>query len=465
MKYLFIILAGLFLFGCSDSSNEEAEKQSGVNGNEFSVSESKIRIDDKGGVRTIVITNPKNERWTLFNIPEWCHLDKVSSKWNEEIKITISSNNTCLTRIANIRCKREFRIDGEPPYSFIEGDLFSIYQEGKILTLELSTAGSLHTVYEKKLKSLGIQNKDALYIQKIAIVGKVDYQDLRKLRGLYLSYIDISKVEILEGKRELNNGKLIISPANIIDEELFNGFSFKTIILPNILSIGRESFSSCSQLETIKIPESVTYIGESAFQYCRNMQSIELPNSIAGIELRTFSDCESLKNIVIPSSVISIGHESFKGCSSLINISLPNSVNNIGEMVFRGCSALNNVTLPNIIDVIPDQMFYECSNLKSITLPDNISKIGKDSFNGCIKMEEITIPSKVTEIGSNAFSHVPLNSVYLKSSIPPTVDNSDSKGSFDDKYIGVCKLYIPNGSISKYKSFNYWNKFGYIIEE
>lgn len=46
MKNIFIILAGLFLFGCSHINNEEAEEKSGVNGDEFSVSESKIKIDD-----------------------------------------------------------------------------------------------------------------------------------------------------------------------------------------------------------------------------------------------------------------------------------------------------------------------------------------------------------------------------------------------------------------------------------
>ena len=84
--------------------------------------------------------------------------------------------------------------------------------------------------------------------------------------------------------------------------------------------IGNGTFSGCSSLTSIAIPDGVTSIGESAF-----------------------SGCHSLTDIVIPDSVTSIGKSAFSGCSSLTSITIPDSVTRIGTGVFRGCSNLKKI--------------------------------------------------------------------------------------------------------------------------
>ena len=59
--------------------------------------------------------------------------------------------------------------------------------------------------------------------------------------------------------------------------------------------------------------------------------------------LSSFSSCTNLKSITIPNSVTTIGDSAFSSCSSLTSISIPNSVATIGSSAFSGCSNLTSV--------------------------------------------------------------------------------------------------------------------------
>ena len=60
-------------------------------------------------------------------------------------------------------------------------------------------------------------------------------------------------------------------------------------------------FSKCSSLQNINLPESLTGIGESAFFFnCVNLNNVTIPNSISIIASSTFSGCSSLSTIKLP---------------------------------------------------------------------------------------------------------------------------------------------------------------------
>ena len=115
-------------------------------------------------------------------------------------------------------------------------------------------------------------------------------------------------------------------------------------IADSVVSIGEGVFSECDSLTNITVPQSVTYIGVNAFNSCTNLSSITLStNNITSIRSHTFSGCSELSSIVIPDGVTSIQSGAFFNCTKLTSITIPSSVTSIGSNVFTGCTSLNDI--------------------------------------------------------------------------------------------------------------------------
>ena len=67
----------------------------------------------------------------------------------------------------------------------------------------------------------------------------------------------------------------------------------------SVTSIGDYAFNSCSNLQSVTIPNSVTSIGNSAFEYCSSLQSVTIPNSVTSIGNNAFQFCYDLQSVTI----------------------------------------------------------------------------------------------------------------------------------------------------------------------
>ena len=125
--------------------------------------------------------------------------------------------------------------------------------------------------------------------------------------------------------------------------------SLKTVLLNTTLqTIGRAAFGTCSLLERITIPSTVTEISVNAFYNCRRLREVELHEGIQTIGTGAFEECSSLQCITIPHTVTEIGRRAFEDCGNLREVDLHEGIQKIESEAFRNCTSLEKFNIPNL---------------------------------------------------------------------------------------------------------------------
>ena len=271
--------------------------------------------------------------------------------------------------------------------------------------------------------------------------AEVTYQGLNSYSGFY--YSDYS-------------GSVVI-PGNIT----YEGIEY------SVTSVGEYAFRNCNELTSVTIPNSVSCIGNMSFSECRSLISLTIPNSVTTIGRGAFFGCSGITSVFVPNSITCLEYHTFDGCTSLTSVTIPNSVTTIGESVFQGCCSLYSVTIPSSVTAIGDYAFSGCSGLISVTIPNSVTSIGNYAFANCSSLISVTIPNSVTGFGNCVFRGCTgLTTVISELENPCSIEPYCFWGWGDhgnDVY-NTAILYIPKGTIGKYKSTDYWNMFLHIVE-
>jgi hypothetical protein len=191
----------------------------------------------------------------------------------------------------------------------------------------------------------------------------------------------------------------------------------------------------------VNIPSTVTY---SSVTY-----------SVSSIGSSTFSNCSGLTSVTIPNSVISIGDMAFNECGGLTTLSISTSLTSIGSSTFLYCSGLTSVTIPNSVTSIGESAFYGCS-ITSLTIPNSVTSIGVSAFGGCSGLTSVTIPTSVTSIGEAAFSGCSALTTVNVSWASPLVVPTDI---FLNVTTTNLTLNVPSGKKDAYQANEVWGGF------
>ncbi len=200
----------------------------------------------------------------------------------------------------------------------------------------------------------------------------------------------------------------------------------------------------------------VTGIADGAFESCQSMESVELPETLTYLGSHAFGSCNNLTEITVPSGVKSIGHYAFQNCKKLERVTLQEGVESIGDSAFR-MSGVKEIVIPSTLVKIEEDAFDYCvvenvwiSDLTAwcqisfenqYAQPMSASKLYLNN----VQITELTIPAEITELSPYVFCGGDIDRVALH-------DGVESIGAYAFYNCGLKTLFLPDSimEIGKY---------------
>ena len=261
--------------------------------------------------------------------------------------------------------------------------------------------------------------KNVIIPNKVQNIGSYVFEDCEKLEGIVnipasVEYIGrgifegcsfIEEITVDENNkhyRSIDGGLYNINCTELL--AWAGGKEGVARVADTVKVIGASSFSGCTKLTEISLPESIETIENEAFYNCKNIISMKLPDKVKSIDELTFGECSKLEKVYIPNGVTSIGGGAFWACSNIEEIILPENLKSVGNAVFYECTSLKMCNVPEGTEIIGREAFLHCHSLENIYLPETITEIGESAFGTCLSLNEMVIPSKVTQIHYGTFS-------------------------------------------------------------
>ena len=212
--------------------------------------------------------------------------------------------------------------------------------------------------------------------------------------------------------------------------------SMASLDLKKATSIGKESFSGRTAINTIELGSGLTAIGEKAFDGCTGLTSVTFPTTHTyTIGDRAFIDTALTTDPSGPpldlSMAARIGDEAFRDVSTLTGtLKLPTAHGyEIGTSVFRNTGITGMVDLSKAT-IIGSYSFVD-TNITGITLPTTGGGYDIESyaFSGCTGLTGFIDLSKAARIEDSAFESTSFSRVLFTQSSAPDLGSLLFNGS------------------------------------
>ncbi len=215
-------------------------------------------------------------------------------------------------------------------------------------------------------------------------------------------------------------------------------------------------FNGHTEIELLKLPNTVVELSSNAFAECKNLSGLELPKSLRVINTAALRACGKLTELTIPANVYTIADAALAECSNLTKIIIEDGNNNFAVIqdclvdlrngrLIQGLATgiipqdgsikslgtysfsympINFVQIPEGITTIPANTFSHCELLQEVILPSTIRVLDATCFTWCYKLSKINLPDGLTDIMTYVFNNSALENVTIPASVKQLLDNS-----------------------------------------
>lgn len=135
----------------------------------------------------------------------------------------------------------------------------------------------------------------------------------------------------------------------------------------NVIAIGSHAFNESSNstnghtIKNLVISEGIERIELLAFAKCTNLETVKLPESLTFLDMQTFLQCSKLKEINIPSKIKTIANSTFQE-TGFTEFEIPENVKSIDTRAFGICPNLEKVKVYSTDISYTSEVFKYCSS-------------------------------------------------------------------------------------------------------
>lgn len=161
----------------------------------------------------------------------------------------------------------------------------------------------------------------------------------------------------------------------------------RVVIRKGVTTVADRLFVGLTNLQEVRMSDSITRIGQRAFQNCRSLQKIRFPKTCS-LGIYSFAGCASLRGDIYLPDCGDITEAAFKGCTGIVNIYVSPFTHSFAYKTFEGCTSLKTVQGAYNVTSISNKAFYGCTSLRSISF-GKVPKIRANAFRKCNSLKEV----------------------------------------------------------------------------